>query len=109
MDAIMNISKSIRVKDKRFSYAGIKDKRGVTAQRVTVSHLSAERMSLVNASKGPLKNIAVGDYCYVKHPLLPGQLEGNRFSVSASSRCCCAGLSPSIVRFSDHDAGCSNG
>lgn len=82
MDALLNIGRTIRIKDKRFSYAGIKDKRGITTQRVSAYKVMPEHISMVNATGGPLRLMAVGDFEFKQHPLRPGELQGNDFDVS---------------------------
>lgn len=79
MRAIHLISKTLRLNAKLFTYAGTKDKRGVTTQRVCAYRVTAERLAALNArERFPLK---VGSFSYEKERLGLGCLSGNRFEI----------------------------
>lgn len=63
MEAIDIISKYSNIKPNLFSYAGTKDRRAKTSQRVCVHRANAERLAEVN---GKLKGMAMGDFKYCK-------------------------------------------
>ncbi|KAL3381700.1 hypothetical protein AABB24_001690 [Solanum stoloniferum] len=62
-----------------FGFAGTKDKRAVSTQRVTVFKQQASKLAALNKR---LIGIKVGDFCHVKEGLLLGQLYGNRFTIT---------------------------
>jgi tRNA pseudouridine13 synthase len=75
IQAIRQLSKSVGASYKRFSYAGIKDRRAVTSQRVSY--------------RGPPQDLVGRDspqYMLlhphrVAKPIVPGALKGNRFTI----------------------------
>lgn len=75
IQAIRRLSRSIGVSYKRFSYAGIKDRRAVTSQRVSY--------------RGPPHNLVGREdaQLLILHPhrvsrsIVPGALKGNRFTI----------------------------
>lgn len=78
MDAIGLLAKLLRLKSGLFQYAGTKDRRAKTSQEVTAYRISAEKLLQVNKK---LRNIATGNYRYVKDPLRLGDSKGNRFTM----------------------------
>lgn len=78
MNAISLIARLLHVKASQFSYAGTKDKRAITTQKVCVAGVDARRICGLNKS---VNNLAVGDFEYKDHPLKLGDLAGNRFSI----------------------------
>ncbi|XP_059064023.1 multisubstrate pseudouridine synthase 7-like [Cryptomeria japonica] len=78
-EALMVIGKMLGVQTRSFGFAGTKDKRAVTTQRVTIFKQEASRLAALNKR---LYGIKVGDFCYVKDGLVLGQLSGNRFTIT---------------------------
>ncbi|XP_021817485.1 multisubstrate pseudouridine synthase 7 isoform X2 [Prunus avium] len=78
-EALGIIGKMLGVQPRSFGFAGTKDKRAVTTQRVTVFKQLASRLAALNDR---LIGIKVGDFCYVKEGLVLGQLMGNRFTIT---------------------------
>ncbi|KAK7183051.1 hypothetical protein DPSP01_006003 [Paraphaeosphaeria sporulosa] len=62
-----------------FSFAGTKDRRACTVQRVCVKRQTAERINHFNKM---LFSAAVGDYSYEKRDLGLGDLKGNEFVIT---------------------------
>jgi tRNA pseudouridine13 synthase len=62
------------------TYAGLKDKRAITTQQMSVPFKSAER--LVNAN---LSRIQIGNLKSVRHSVQIGDLWGNRFTIRLSN------------------------
>ncbi|RKP03058.1 hypothetical protein CXG81DRAFT_3451, partial [Caulochytrium protostelioides] len=60
------------------TFAGTKDKRGVTVQRACLRCVDHERLATVNQR---LQGIRLGTFAYAKEPLRLGQLKGNRFTI----------------------------
>ncbi|OMO55406.1 Pseudouridine synthase, TruD [Corchorus capsularis] len=77
-EALGLIGKMLGIQPRSFGFAGTKDKRSVSTQRVTVFKQHASRLAALNER---LIGIKVGDFCYVKDDLLLGQLLGNRFTI----------------------------
>ncbi|KAJ6353906.1 hypothetical protein OIU76_002846 [Salix suchowensis] len=73
------IGKMLGIQSKSFGFAGTKDKRAVSTQRVTVFKQQASRLAALNDR---LIGIKVGNFCHVKEGLLLGKLLGNRFTVT---------------------------
>lgn len=78
-EALGIIGKMLGIQSKSFGFAGTKDKRAVSTQRVTVFKQQASRLAALNDR---LIGIKVGDFCHVKEGLLLGRLLGNRFTVT---------------------------
>lgn len=64
---------------KAFGFAGTKDRRACTVQRVSVKRQTAERM---NGFNNVLFNAAIGDYSYQNRQLGLGDLLGNEFTIT---------------------------
>lgn len=73
---VKELAKRCGVSQKRFSFAGTKDKRAVTAQRVSVLEVSAEKLATVS-----LKDVVLSDFAYADDPISLGTLWGNRFTI----------------------------
>ena len=70
------MAKFLRVRPNLFSFAGTKDKRGVTSQLVTAWKLPAERLRGLK-----IRGVEFGNFRYVDKPLRLGALTGNEFQV----------------------------
>lgn len=79
MESIFYLSKILNMKPSAFQFAGTKDRRGVTVQRVSVYRVFAERM--VDAGRA-LRNAKIGNFEYMPHPLQLGELTGNEFVIT---------------------------
>ncbi|KAG8649731.1 multisubstrate pseudouridine synthase 7 isoform X3 [Manihot esculenta] len=78
-EAIGLIGKMLGIQPRSFGFAGTKDKRSVSTQRVTVFKQHASRLAALNDR---LIGIRVGNFCHVTEKLLLGQLLGNRFTIT---------------------------
>ncbi|GAY44694.1 hypothetical protein CUMW_083820 [Citrus unshiu] len=78
-EALGLISKMLGILPRSFGFAGTKDKRSVSTQRITVFKQRASKLAALNKR---LIGIRLGDFCYVKEGLLLGQLLGNRFTIT---------------------------
>ncbi len=84
LNAINIVADALRVNVKNFTWAGTKDKRAITVQRVTGYRIDAERLVHINNIKNrKLGNgqVQVGNYEYVEEPLKLGHLGGNHFKL----------------------------
>lgn len=76
MRAVKAISKACNVSHKRFKFAGTKDRRAITTQRV-----SAWRVPIEQLQKIRIKDLELRDFCHGEEPINLGTLKGNRFTV----------------------------
>jgi tRNA pseudouridine13 synthase len=76
MRAVKVISNRLNVGRKRFGFAGTKDRRALTTQRVSVWNISTEEMQRVG-----IKDITLRDFRYSDERITLGDLWGNRFTV----------------------------
>ena len=79
MEVISYLARSLKMKPQSFQFAGTKDRRGVTVQRVSVYHVYADR--LITAGR-TLRNAKIGNYTYQPHSLQLGELTGNEFTIT---------------------------
>jgi len=77
-DALEQCARFAKSKREKFSFAGTKDKRGITTQWVTAYKVPLESIAKVN---GKIPCLFVGPAAYVKEPLRIGALSGNRFTI----------------------------
>ncbi|MQL85899.1 hypothetical protein Taro_018426 [Colocasia esculenta] len=77
-EALGVIGKMLGIQQRSFGFAGTKDKRAVTTQRVTVFKQHAKKLAALN---NRLIGIKIGDFHYVKEGLVLGQLSGNQFTI----------------------------
>ncbi|OQS01024.1 tRNA pseudouridine synthase D (TruD) [Achlya hypogyna] len=86
VDAMQHMAKLLYLNDNTFSYAGTKDKRGLTTQWVTAYRVPRETIARINNHKNFGKNydmypFLVGNFSYVAEPLTLGDLYGNQFGL----------------------------
>jgi len=74
--AIREISKRLKISRKRFGFAGTKDKRAVTTQRVSVW-----RKTIHDLEKIRITDIVLRDFKYRNERINLGDLWGNRFTI----------------------------
>lgn len=79
MEVISFISSRLGMKPRSFAFAGTKDRRGVTVQRVSVFRKNAEQITHLNRDMWGSK---IGDFTYEKHALELGDLTGNEFHIT---------------------------
>jgi tRNA pseudouridine13 synthase len=74
--AIREIAKKLHTSPKRFSYAGMKDKRALTTQLVSAQGIDLERIRLLN-----VKDIKINGAWAASDKVRLGALIGNRFTI----------------------------
>ena len=79
MEAISWLAKQLQLQPKSFQFAGTKDRRGVTVQRISAYRVLADRM--VHAGR-TIRQAKVGNYEYQPHELRLGDLIGNEFVIT---------------------------
>lgn len=76
MEVLFFMATQLKTKVSNFQFAGTKDRRGVTVQRVAISRVKKEQIiGLTKSAKG----WRVGGFEYKKHGLELGELRGNEF------------------------------
>ena len=78
MDAINLIARMLHVRPNLFTFAGTKDRRAITTQRICVYRVPAEKLYKLNEK---LRNVALGNFTYTKNNLRLGDLSGNHFTI----------------------------
>lgn len=73
------LSRKVGVKPKDFGFAGTKDRRAATVQRVSIKRQYADKLAQLNRD---LRNARIGDFKYEKHGLELGDLQGNQFTIT---------------------------
>ena len=77
MRAVKEISKRLHISQKRTGFAGTKDKRAITTQRISVYNVSPE-----NLMKIKIKDMVLGNFQYSDDKIDLGDLWGNRFTIT---------------------------
>ncbi|HDL15610.1 MAG TPA: tRNA pseudouridine(13) synthase TruD, partial [Euryarchaeota archaeon] len=77
MRAVGNISRALHISRKRFGYAGTKDKRAVTKQRMSVWNIEKENLGVLN-----LKDIKLYNFIRSDERVNLGDLLGNKFKIT---------------------------
>ena len=76
IEAIKALARKLKISYKRFSYAGIKDKRGIAFQRLSVWKIYPKDLET-----RPIRNIEILSAWKAKVPVKIGDLWGNRFVI----------------------------
>ena len=79
MEVISYVSMRLGMKPRAFSFAGTKDRRGVTVQRVSTFRKNADQLAFLNKD---MRGSRIGDFTYEKHGLELGDLTGNEFLIT---------------------------
>jgi tRNA pseudouridine13 synthase len=79
MEVVGFLGSKLNCGSKGFGFAGTKDRRACTVQRVCVKRQTAQRIQTFNRS---LFNAAVGDFEYRHNDLKLGDLMGNEFTIT---------------------------
>ncbi|KAJ3411895.1 hypothetical protein HDV05_001530 [Chytridiales sp. JEL 0842] len=79
MDVLSHIARISKTSSKAFTFAGTKDKRGVTVQRMTGHKVTKEVLEFTN---GKVYGSQVGNFRYTKDRVTLGDLAGNHFCIT---------------------------
>lgn len=79
MDASNTMAKFMRIPSRLIRFAGTKDRRAVTCQRMSISKIGLDRL---NALNNGLKGVTLGGYKYEDEALNLGDLQGNEFTIA---------------------------
>jgi tRNA pseudouridine13 synthase len=75
------LTKWLTVHNKVIGYAGTKDRRAITTQKMSAHKIKAERLVALNKIGNPI-GIWLGDFSYSHGPVKLGDLIGNRFTIT---------------------------
>ncbi|KAG0668998.1 multisubstrate pseudouridine synthase 7 [Maudiozyma exigua] len=79
MDAVNTICKLLRFPTKAMRFAGTKDRRAVTCQRLSLPKIGVDRLNALNRT---LKGMILGGFKYEDTSLSLGDLNGNEFVIA---------------------------
>lgn len=79
MEVVSLLARFLKMNPKELSFAGTKDRRAVTVQRLSTRRVDAERLAALNRT---LRMTAVGDFEYAAREVGLGELEGNEFTIT---------------------------
>ncbi|KAI9675909.1 MAG: hypothetical protein M1829_003147 [Trizodia sp. TS-e1964] len=79
MEVVAFLARQLKMYAKDFQFAGTKDRRGVTVQRVSVHRVYADRLAALNKT---LRGAKLGGYEYHPRGLELGDLQGNDFTIT---------------------------
>src|SRR5579862_524802 len=75
------LAKWLKCHARVISYAGTKDRRAITTQRMSAHKVRAERLAGLNKNGNPI-GIWLGDFAYSSSPVKLGDLKGNEFTIT---------------------------
>lgn len=76
VEAIKDLSKQLHCDKSQIGYAGLKDEKAFTAQRISLKNVSSEHLKKVSSPHYFLKDVVPGT-----NPIQKGVIAGNRFSI----------------------------
>lgn len=79
MEVALTITKFLRIPHRSVSYAGTKDRRGITCQRFCIHRGKVARVTALNKA---LRGAVLGLFAYENHSLDLGDLNGNEFVIA---------------------------
>ncbi|ODV95504.1 hypothetical protein PACTADRAFT_50219 [Pachysolen tannophilus NRRL Y-2460] len=79
MEVASLLAKFLRIPTKWIRYAGTKDRRGITVQKLSIERLRVDRVNNLNRI---LKGIRIGSFNYSDTGLSLGNLKGNEFVIT---------------------------
>lgn len=79
MEVLYFLASQLKLAVKNFQFAGTKDRRGVTVQRVSAYRVPADRLKHMN---GRLRGAVLGGFKYEQNGLELGELYGNEFVIT---------------------------
>ena len=79
MEVVSFLARQLKVQPRAFQFAGTKDRRAVTVQRVSAHRVQADRMQQVGRT---LRQARIGNYEYSPDGLELGELTGNEFTIT---------------------------
>lgn len=95
MDAVNQISRMTRMKANGFGFAGTKDRRAATVQRMSAYRVRHQTLDFLNSQIPAMK---MGDYKYSQYPIQLGDHGGNEFKITVKNVTVTHGDSYSLER-----------
>jgi len=81
-NAVSTLARYLHVSPNVLTFAGTKDRRAVTSQRVSAYRVTALRMQQLMAGRPFGDTLVLGDFRYEAAPLRLGMLSGNQFTIT---------------------------
>lgn len=82
MEAVNHIARVVKTRSTNFGFAGTKDRRAATVQRVSVFRIHHENLDIIN---GQFPGLKMGDYKYSPYPIQLGDHGGNEFNITVKN------------------------
>lgn len=82
MDAVNQLSRIIKVKGNSLGFAGTKDRRAATVQRMSAHQVRHQILDYLNTH---IPSFKMGDYKYSKYPIQLGDHGGNHFNITVKN------------------------
>lgn len=82
MDAVNQIGRLLKVRGNSFGFAGTKDRRAATVQRMSLYRVRHQVLDFLN---GQIPAFKMGDYKYSKYPIQLGDHGGNQFNITVKN------------------------
>lgn len=95
MDAVNQIGRILKVRGNSFGFAGTKDRRAATVQRMSIHRVRHEVLDFLN---GQIPAFKMGDYKYSKYPIQLGDHGGNQFNITLKNVTVAHGENESLER-----------
>jgi len=75
--AISQLSHALRISRTRIGFAGTKDKKAITSQRISIWNVDMEKVKMIN-----LKDLRLKNFSYSDKRISLGDLTGNKFTIT---------------------------
>lgn len=95
--AISQLSHALRISRTRFGFAGTKDKKAVTSQRISIWNVDLQKVKNLKLKDILLKNFSYGDA-----RIKLGDLTGNRFTITIRDTKNSEDINEKLASFSEH-------
>lgn len=82
MEAVNHIARTVRMKPNSFGFAGTKDRRAATVQRMSAYRVRHQTLDFLNTQTSAMK---MGDYKYSHYPIELGDHGGNKFKITVKN------------------------
>lgn len=79
MDAVNQLGRIVKVRSNNIGFAGTKDRRAATVQRMSVQQVRHQVLDYLNTH---IPSFKMGDYKYSKYPIQLGDHGGNHFKIT---------------------------
>ncbi len=83
-DAIFSLSEKLNIGSEKIGYAGLKDVKALTSQRIVFPNIDLETFKRIKGLSFP--NFFLTNFSFGKGSIQPGQMYGNRFTIFIRTR-----------------------